>query len=359
LIKRVLITGAAGFLGSHAVRHFLMNTDWDVVALVSFRHRGMSPRLYQSMSEGRGRVTVVTHDLIGPIDKVTAHEIGPVDYIINYAAESHVDRSIAEPGPFISNNVTSVLTMLEYARTLEGLKAFVQISTDEVYGPAPEGHAHKEWEAHLPSNPYSASKSAQEAIAFSYWRTYGVPVVITNCMNLIGEMQDPEKFVPMVIKKVLRGEEIPLHARQITFPSSPFDSATKLGWEYGSRFYLHARNMADAVLFLLTEGGAWSPPKFSQGFDRPAKFHIVGEREVDNFEMASMIFDAYMEASPPGVKYFKPKPVDFHSSRPGHDMRYALDGSKLEELGWKRPVSLEEAIKRTVAWYLKNPEWLG
>lgn len=368
---RVLITGAAGFLGSHAVRHFLVKTDWDIVALVSFKHKGTSARLRSAIQDPyehemwepgmfEERVTVIHHDLAGPIDPVTAKEIGDVDFIINYASESHVDRSITDPVPFVRNNVDVMLNMLEYARTLDGLRAFVQISTDEVYGPAPVGTAHKEWEAVLPSNPYSASKAAQEAIAVSYWRTYGVPVIITNCMNLIGEMQDSEKFVPMVIKKILAGEEIPLHARkrEDILEARFLNVQSTLEWEYGSRFYLHARNLADAVLFILKEGftpHGYALATYAEGADLPDKYHIVGEREVDNYEMAQMIYRAMG-----GAAYcdFMPRAVDFHSQRPGHDMRYALDGTKLESLGWKRPISLEESIDRTVRWFLEHPEWL-
>lgn len=331
---RVLLTGAAGFLGSHALRHFMVNTNLDVVCPVSFAHKGLPERIVTAVDHDHWwpRITIVKCDLSTPINDTTASLFGDVDFIVNYASDSHVDRSITDPVPFIKNNVDLVLYLLEYARIAKP-KVFLQISTDEVYGPAPEGHAHAEWEAIIPSNPYSASKAAQEAIAISYWRTYGVPVVITNAMNLIGETQDPEKFIPMVIGKVLRGEEVSIHA--------------SADGKIGSRFYLHARNMADAVLFLLKRGGV---SMYSDGADRPDKYHIVGEREVNNLEMAQLIAKFLNR----DLHYSL---VDFHTSRPGHDLRYALDGKKIADLGWAMPIPLEESLQHLIQWTLANPMW--
>lgn len=331
---RVLLTGAAGFLGSHCLRHLLANTDWDIVCPVSFAHKGLPERITTAVDDEQWweRITIVRCDLAAPINDTTAALFGDVDYIVNYASESHVDRSITHPAAFIRNNVDIALNLLEYARVAKPA-AFVQISTDEVYGPAPAGYAHREWDATLPSNPYSASKAAQEAIAVSYWRTFGVPVVITNCMNLIGETQDPEKFVPMVISKVMRGEEVAIHA--------------SADGRIGSRFYLHARNLADAVLFLLRRGDI---SRYDDGADRPDKWHIVGEREVSNLEMAEMIAD--MLGKPLNYRL-----VDFHSSRPGHDLRYALDAAKLTAEGWQPPVGLDDSLRTLIKWTQNHPLW--
>jgi len=212
--KRVLLTGHGGFVGSHTLIHILLNTDWEVVGLDSFRHKGVTDRvreiLYESHPELVDRFTSFRHDLTVPLTDVLISDIGHIDYVINMASESHVDRSITDPVPFVENNVSLVLNMLEYARKAQPEK-FIQISTDEVYGAAPDNH-HKEGEVHKPSNPYSASKAAQEDICYGYWRTYGLPIVITNTMNIIGEMQDSEKFVPMVISKVQKGETVTIHA---------------------------------------------------------------------------------------------------------------------------------------------------
>jgi dTDP-glucose 4,6-dehydratase len=354
MTHRILLTGASGFVGSHVLRHILTTTDWHVVCPVTFRHKGISDRLSTALvGQDQSRVDVVQADLTAPISPVTAHKFGDIDFILNVASESHVDRSIEEPADFIQNNVALITNILDYARTLPALKVFLQVSTDEVYGPAKPGEAHREWvDGYKPSNPYSASKAAQEAIAYSYWRTYDIPLVISNTMNIIGETQDSEKFFPKTLKKVLSGEEMPIHA--------------SAEGEIGSRFYLHARNQADGLLYLLehfsfTElaeeavyddiSGETESLRYSHGGTVPFRFHIVGEREVDNLEMAQLIADIIGRP----LNY---RLEDFHSSRPGHDLRYALNGQKIAELGWKAPIPLEASIKSTVKWTLDNPEWL-
>lgn len=340
-MSHLILTGASGFVGSHVLRHILTETGWTVACPVSFRHKGLPARITTALAdhpEWWERVTVVHCDLAAPVDKMTFNALGGerCDYVLNVASESHVDRSISDPVPFVTNNVNLVLNVLEAARQMPQLERFIQVSTDEVYGPVPAGYDSHEWDAIIPSNPYSASKAAQEAIAVSYWRTYGVPLIITNTMNIIGETQDPEKFLPMVIKRALSGDKMLIHAAPDGTP--------------GSRHYLHARNQADALLFLLTHpltGIGYGP-----GVTRPHRYHVVGEREVDNLTMAQMI------AGYAG-KELNYELVDFHSSRPGHDLRYAMDGSRIAALGWKAPVPLEASLRRTVEWTLEHKEWLA
>lgn len=349
-MTRALLTGAGGFVGSHVLRHLLSNTDWDIVCPVTFRHKGVADRIrlaMDDMPEAARRVKVLRCDLSTPISTVTAHEFGDIDYVFNVASESHVDRSISHPTSFIINNVALICNLMDWARTVESLRVFIQISTDEVYGPAPAGTAHEEWvDVHRPSNPYAASKAAQEDIAFSYWRTYDLPLVISNTMNIIGETQDPEKFVPMTLSKVLRGEPMTIHA-------SPTG-------QIGSRFYLHARNQADGLLTIARHFGEGDAShrnfseslRYSNGGVQPFRYHIVGEREVDNLEMAQMI----ARAAGRELEY---ELVDFHSSRPGHDLRYALSGEKIKnELGWVPPMPLEDSLNKSVQWTLEHPEWL-
>jgi dTDP-glucose 4,6-dehydratase len=335
-MKRVLLTGASGFVGSHVLRHILVTTDWFVVCPTTFVHKGLQDRIRiacEGLPDAYKRIKVIRCDFTAPISPVTSREFGKIDLVINVASESHVDRSIEEPAPFVINNVSLICHILDWAR-YSNIEKFVQVSTDEVYGPAPVGYAHQEWiDQHLPSNPYSASKAAQEDIAFAYWRTYGIPLAITNTMNIIGETQDTEKYVPMTIKKIFNGEKVTIHG-------SPD------GKNIGSRFYLHARNQADGLLHVAN----LPIPAYGES-EFPTRYHIVGEREVDNLELAEMI------ASYVG-KPLNYEIVDFHSSRPGHDLRYALDGKKIEETGWKLPIPLEESLEKTVKWTLNNPEWL-
>lgn len=331
-MKTLLLTGIAGFAGSHALEHVLSNTDWNIVGLATFRHRGDPLRLDVDAYDP-SRIRIFYCDLNSDISHRLADRIGPVDYIWNLAAESHVDRSITDPRPFIENNVSAAITMLEYARVVKP-EAFIQISTDEVYGPAPADVNFPEWSPIVPSNPYSASKAAQEAIAISYWRTYNVPLIITNTMNLIGERQDTEKFVPMCIAKINDGDVVTIHGSED---------------HIGSRFYLHARNHADALMFLTK---LRRPTLFERDLhEKPDRYNIRGEREVDNLEMGNMIADIL-------GKEMRYELVDHHASRPGHDPRYALDDKKLTKLGWEPPVPLYDSLVRAVLWTLENPEWL-
>ena len=339
---RVLLTGAGGFVGHHTLAHLLKHSDFEFTVTDSFRHRGNSARLrsvFEEVPEASKRVRVVTHDLTTPIDLITSREFGKINTIVSMASESHVDRSIEEPRSFIENNVNLILSLLEYSRNLDSLEMFLQVSTDEVYGPAAQNTKHKEWDTHLPSNPYSASKAAQESICFSYWRTYGLPMVLTNTMNIVGERQDTEKFVPMVIRNLMKNESIPVHARKISNT-----------WESGSRFYLHARNQADALMYLITNKSRIKM-KFSEENKVLEKFHIVGEKELSNEEMVKLL--ASFINKEPNIKF-----VDFHTSRPGHDLRYALDGQKMSNFGWVPPIPLEESLKRTTTWYQSNIDWL-
>ena len=342
-MTRLLITGASGFIGHHALSHFLQNTDWEVVCLESFKQRGLSSRLQETLLENephRSRVTVIHHDLQAPIDSVMTQKIGPIDLIINIASESHVDRSIKYPRPFVENNIMLILTMLEYARSLPKLDLFIQVSTDEVYGPVKNNQLHKEYDSMLPSNPYSASKAAQEAIAISYWRSYDDPVVITNTMNNIGERQDTEKFVPKVIKTLLNNEKATVHA------------AKKDGeWVAGSRYYLHALNHADALLFIVNSIKNHKYKK-SDGIDKPLRFHIPGDKKVANDEMINLI-SSYMNTEPNQFVY-----KDYEEDRPGHDHDYGLEPGTLQSWGWTPPISFEEGLKKTVEWSLKNTVWL-
>jgi dTDP-glucose 4,6-dehydratase len=340
MVKRVFLTGAGGFVGSHVLRHLLVNTDYEIICPVTFTHRGKSDRIASALESNEAwqrRVMVVMCDLTAPIDEPTISRIGHIDEIWNVASDSHVDRSIEEPGPFIQNNVALMVNVLDYARKVQP-KLILQMSTDEVYGPAPQDYRHKEWDAIKPSNPYSGSKAAQEAICYSYWRTYNLPIVITNTMNIIGEMQDPEKFVPMTIKKLLAGEPMTVHV-------SPEGIS-------GSRFYLHARNLADAWLAISRDAMLIGEVAQYPEYDDPDRYHIVGEREVSNVEMVELIADIL------GVEPRMDK-VNFHESRPGHDLRYALDGRKIRrEIAWTAPISFEESLRRTVEWTIKHPEWL-
>tara|TARA_Y100001938_G_scaffold148123_1_gene230969 strand:- start:319 stop:1356 length:1038 start_codon:yes stop_codon:yes gene_type:complete len=341
IMRTVLITGPDGFIGSHCVEHLLVNTDWDIVCVASWRHDGVPDRLSSSVHvrEGFSRLKFITHDLTAPFSVLQIDKLLHVTDIIHFAADSNVDRSISHPADVIQNNVNVTLTMLELARTLPSLQSFIQISTDEVYGAAYDGHFHEEWDTILPSNPYSASKAAQEAIAISYWRTYGVPLIITNTMNNIGERQSADKFLPKIIRCALNGDTLDVHA---------------VDGVVGSRVYLHARNHADACKFLIQSAAVrnYPAPHRSEPYSlRPARYNVVGKDEMSNLDLAMSVADIV-------GKKLNFQLVDAHSQRPGHDLRYALSGAKISKEGWRPPVDFMSSLEKTVLWYLDNPAWL-
>lgn len=336
-----LVTGGAGFIGSHLVAHILANTDWDVVILDRLDVSGNLGRLLEckTYDANKSRVRFIWHDLKAPVSSQLAQQIGPVDYVLHLAAGTHVDRSITDPLPFVYDNVLGTAHMLEYARQSNARRVFY-MGTDEVFGPASQPDQiepfrshnrhnrdkYREWDRYNSGNPYSATKAGGEELCLAYHNTYRLPVVIGHCMNAFGERQHPEKFIPGTILKVAKGETVTIHANK---------DRTKAG----SRFYIHARNVADAILHIVGNG-------------KPGdKYNIAGEREVDNLELATLI--AQIVGKP-----LHHEMVDFHSSRPGHDLRYALDGSKLAAMGWKPPVSFTASLERVVRWTLENPRWL-
>lgn len=329
-MTKIIITGGCGFIGHHFVEHLCLNTDWEIIILDKLSYASMGlDRLKNAniFDKYKDRIKIFTIDLILPISEGIKKEIGDdVDYIIHMAAETHVDNSIKDPIFVINNNINSTVNLLEFARHLPKLKHFFYFSTDEVFGPALNNKLFKEWERHKPTNPYSASKSSAEQICISYENTYKVPLIIVNVMNAFGERQHIEKFIPLCIKKILNNEKIYIHS----YP----DKKTS-----GTRFYIHARNIANAVLFLIKNGIIGE------------KYNISGEKEVSNLGMAQMIAKIMN-------KELNYEMVDFHTNRPGHDLRYGLDGSKLFNLGFNLPLTFEESLKKTVQWTLNNSRWL-
>ena len=335
--RKLLLSGASGSIGVHFLAHIFHNTDWDVIGVASFRHKGWSDRIVEVMKnhpDWSPRLKMLTHDLIGPFSDMTKKKLGKIDYIINLASLSDVEASIHDPVTFIQNNVWSTLNLLEYAREVKP-EVFIQFSTDEVYGPTEgKNDGYKEWDNQVPSNPYAGSKSAQESIAISYWRTYGVPLIITNTMNNFGEMQSSSKFPVMIQKAIANDEEIVIHGDDDGI---------------GSRSYIHSRNTADAVLFILKN----TKPYLHQSgkVDKPDRYHIAGDKQLDNLELAKLIADLMGKS----LKY---KLVNFHQTRSGHDKHYGLNDVKLKALGWKSPVSFEESLANTIKWQTENKEWV-
>jgi dTDP-glucose 4,6-dehydratase len=338
--KTVLITGGAGFVAHHVIYYFVKNTDWNIVSLDRLDFSGNLNRLSDMMAEfdpsARKRVKVVFHDLRAEINPMLQKDLGKIDYILHLAAGSHVDRSIENPMEFVFDNVVGTGHILEYARKVPNLERFIYFSTDEVFGPAPNGINYGERDRYNSSNPYSATKAGGEELAVAFENTYKLPIYITHTMNVFGQRQHPEKYIPMCIRKVNDGEKVTIHS----------DSTKTIP---GSRHYIHAADVADALYFLLSSkttvfeadcGGAKCP-----------KFNLVGKEEINNLQLAELI--AAAQGKP--LKY---EMVDFHSSRPGHDLRYSLSGDYMRRLGWEPRISLKERINEVVVWTLNNERWL-
>lgn len=336
---RVLVTGCAGFIGSHFVEHLLKESTWDVIGLDRIDPTSALARIGKTDAYRHSphRFRFVWHDLKAPINASLAHEIGPVDYIFHLAASTHVDRSITDPMTFVQDNVIGTVHVLEYVRHLAQwdyhmAPAVLVFSTDEVFGPAAPGQAFEEWDRFCSSNPYAASKAAAEEFVTAYRNTYRLKTIVTHCTNVFGERQHQEKYLPLLVKKILLGEEIKVHADPTrTVPSS--------------RFYIHARNVAAALLHITYH--CTRHPHFGE------KWNIGSQDEIDSLRLAQLV----------GEDLGKPVNatlVDAVANRPGHDMRYGLDCSRLfDDLGFTMPVDFRESLRRTVAWYNTNRGWLG
>ena len=326
---KCLISGGCGFVGHHLVEHILKNTNWDIVILdkLSYSSSGFDRLRDISVFDAK-RVKVFAADFTKEIKDGLAKEIGEIDYIIHMGAESDVNRSIKNPEPFVLSNVLGTMRMLDFARKIKNLKWFVQFGTDEVFGPAPKNVYYKEWDRYNSSNPYAATKAGAEELCLAYANTYKLPLFIVHSMNIFGERQHPEKFIPMTVKNILQGKEIIIHSN-------------KDKTESGTRCWIHGRSVASALMFLLEKA------------EQREKYNIVGE-EYSNLEIAKIIAEVI-------EKELHYNMVDFHSERPGHDLRYALDGNKLKEIGFEYKLDTKESLKRTIEWMVEeeNRKWLN
>ncbi len=338
--KKILITGGAGFIAHHVIDKILSTTDWEIITLDRLDFSGNLNRLKEVVSsypeKEQKRVRVVHHDLKAELNPEIIASIGHVDLISHLAAGSHVDRSITYPLEFVMDNVVGTANILDYARKLDNLERFAYFSTDEVFGPAPKGINYKENDRYNSTNPYSASKAGAEELVVAFENTYGLPSIITHTMNVFGERQNPEKYIPMVIKKVRDGEVVTVHSNKEKTVA-------------GSRHYIHAEDVADALMFLFNYNISSMEPDETGA--KCQKFNIVGKDEIDNLSLAQFIAKVQNK----NLNY---EMIDFHSQRPGHDLRYALDGTKMKKMGWE-PDSAYDRLESVVNWSLKNDRWLS
>ncbi len=317
-MKTLLVTGGAGFIGSNFVRHVLETTeDLAVVNLDLLTYAGNLENLTDV--EGDARYTFRKADVADPVAIAAIFEETKFDYVVNFAAESHVDRSILDPGIFVRTNVMGTQVLLDRAKAA-GVERFLQVSTDEVYGSlGPEG-AFTESSPIQPNSPYSASKAGADHLVHAFGHTFGFPVVVTRCSNNYGPYQFPEKLIPLMISNALEGKSLPVYGdgKQI-------------------RDWLHVRDHCSAILTALRKGKDGEV------------YNIGGNAEMENIRVVELILEALD----------KPKSlIEYVTDRPGHDRRYAIDPTKTrEELGWSPSYTFEGGIEETIRWYLEHRDW--
>jgi dTDP-glucose 4,6-dehydratase len=328
----MVVTGASGFLGSNFLIDFASTAEREeafVACPVSFRHRGIPERL--THLNWYGWLKVITADLSCPIADTTAHLLGRPQRVINFASESHIPRSMTHPAEFVKNNVDLMVNLLEWVRNYASPNdppLFVHISTDEVYGAAVTEAGHPEWSAIRPMTPYSASKAAQEAMLMAWSTAFGIPAIIINTMNPLGLMQDPEKYLPTLIRKIVAQEEVQIH---VDVNGAP-----------GSRAYLDTRDLNQAIKALTYRWGVLRSPV--------SRFNVSGDRDVTNLELAQMVAKCLGEK----LRY---KLVT--SDSPSHGARHALDTTAIRAAGWKQQYAIQETVQRVVEWTMSNPMWLN
>lgn len=315
--KRILLTGAAGFVGSHVLRYLIENTDYDIVCVIRLKEAGDLNRLREFQQNER--VSFIYHDLKYEMHAGIREKIGNVDYILHLAANSNVDRSITHPREFFEDNVLGTVSLLEFMRLHQPKARFINFSTDEVYGPAPEGYKFTEEDRFRPSNPYSGSKVGQFGAGYSYFNTYGLDIINTFTMNIFGPEQAPTKLIPKAIRFAKERKPMPV------FAELEGDRLVSVG----KRHWLEVSNVGEALVFLLEKGVAGE------------LYNIVGTDELSNEDVVNAVNE--LLGTEPLVEY-----VDFHKTRPGHDRRYAIDGTKLKELGWEPSLGFKEGIGRLI-----------
>jgi len=332
---KVLITGGAGFIGSNYVEYALKNSEDEIFILDKLTYAGN----LQNLEAVSDKINFIKGDIcdLEFIQKLfTEHQFKKV---VHFAAESHVDNSISGPSEFIQTNIVGTFNLLQcaYKTWMSGpndLKdefknaRFLHISTDEVYGTLGETGLFTEETPYAPNSPYSASKASSDFIVRSYFHTYGLPVVTTNCSNNYGPNQHKEKLIPTIIRKAISGEPIPIYG----------DGKNVRDW-------LYVMDHCSGIYLALEKG------KLGE------TYNIGGRNERENLYIANVICELLDEMLPKKTSY--KEQISFVKDRPGHDFRYAIDASKIEnELGWKAKENFETGIKKTILWYLENRDRL-
>ena len=333
-MKKILVTGGAGFIGSAVIRQFINDTDSSVVNVDKLTYAGNLQSLASVSDNPRYRFEKV--DICDAAEVARVFREHQPDAVMHLAAESHVDRSISGPADFIQTNIVGTYTLLEAARNYwSSLDAdrkaafrFHHISTDEVYGSLGETGFFTEETAYEPNSPYSASKASSDHLVRAWHHTYGFPVVTTNCSNNYGPYHFPEKLIPLVILNAVNGKPLPIYGKGDNI-----------------RDWLYVDDHARALRLVLEKG------KLGE------TYNIGGWNEMTNLEVVQAICKTLDELRPQGAPHSKL--ITYVADRPGHDKRYAIDATKIsQDLGWKPRETFESGLRKTVEWYLHNTDWV-
>jgi len=312
--KKILVTGGAGFIGSNFIHYIIKRyAQLIIINLDKLTYAGNMSNIEDL--EGNKNHIFVKGDIC---DKDLVNELTKgIDIIINFAAETHVDRSIIEAGVFLQTDVFGTFVLLEASKRNK-VKLFLQISTDEIYGSIQRGYA-DERAPLMPSNPYAASKAAADRLAYSYWYTYQLPVIITRCCNNYGPFQHPEKFIPLFITNAIDNKSLPLYGDGLNI-----------------RDWIYVEDHCKALEFIINKGSCGEV------------YNISSKQFFTNIQVSKLIL-AYLK---------KPEAlIKFVSDRPGHDRRYAISNKKILKLGWRPSVHFKEGLRKTIEWYIKNESW--
>lgn len=312
----MLVTGGAGFIGSNFIRHMLAeHPDTPIVNLDVLTYAG-NPESLRDVA-GNPNYTFVQGDICDPATVAAVFSHHPIETVVHFAAESHVDRSIADGSAFVRTNVLGTFTLLDRAQK-HGVRRFIHVSTDEVYGSTPSG-SFRETDDLNPSSPYSSSKAGSDLLARSFYITHGLPVIVTRCTNNYGPYQFPEKLIPLFATNLLEGKKVPVY-----------------GTGKNIRDWLYVLDHCRAIDFVLSHG-------------EPGEvYNIGGGAEKTNLEITEKILDLLGKDG---------SMIEYVPDRKGHDFRYSLDFGKLRALGWKPAYTFDDALAATIEWYAKNEWW--
>ena len=332
-MKNILITGGCGFIGSNFIRYLLKESDYSnrVINIDKLTYAGNPENLADVEKEYPGRYIFIRADICDGTRLSQIFDEYQIDGVCHFAAESHVDRSIVKPDAFIQTNIIGTFNLLEAAKSRLGqMGRFHHISTDEVYGSLGREGYFTETTAYRPNSPYSASKASSDHLVRAYHKTYGLPVTISNCSNNYGPYQFPEKLIPLMILNGMEGKSLPVY-----------------GDGKNIRDWLYVRDHCTAVWKIMKQG------------KNGETYNIGGSGEMENIKLVEMICDILDDIGRRPDCPSRRDLIKFVKDRPGHDLRYAIDYSKLEKaLDWRPEVSLEKGIRKTIDWYLKNRQWV-